>query len=70
MLDVLIGVLLGYFIGRFVSILVKPEHDLLLVWTPEVFAWRPCSQAKIDKNKKYLAATRVYPQQQTEELRR
>ncbi len=69
MLEVLIGILFGYFIGRFVSILVKPEHDLLLVWTPEVFAWRPCSRAKIDKNKKYLAATRVYPQQ-TEERRR
>jgi len=62
LLELIAGIGFGYFLGRFASIAAEPKLDRLLVWDPDVFAWRPCSQAiQMKKDKKYLAATRVYP---------
>ena len=64
MVEFFLGIGFGYFLGRIASDLAKPKLDMLLSWDPDVFAWRACSQsARMDTNKKYVAATRVYPQE-------
>ena len=70
MIELIVGIGLGYFLGRFTSMFAQPKLDMLLAWDPDVFAWRPCSQpVKMDKNKKYLAAIRVYPlEEETKEV--
>ena len=62
MFEFILGTGFGYFLGRIASTLAKPGLDMLLAWDPEIFAWRVCSQsATLDRSKKYVAATRVYP---------
>ena len=62
MLEFILGTGFGYFLGRIASDLAKPKLDMLLSWDPDVFAWRACSRsARMDRSKKYVAATRVYP---------
>jgi hypothetical protein len=60
MIEAIIGLGLGYFLGRFTSLLSRPRLDRLLVWDTDVFAWRGVPfGARLDKDKKYLAATEV-----------
>lgn len=60
MIEAIIGFGLGYFLGRFATMLSRPQLDRLLVWDTDVFAWRGVPfGARLDKNKKYLAATEV-----------
>ena len=60
MIEVIIGFGLGYFLGRFATMLSRPQLDRLLVWDTDIFAWRGVPfGARLDKNKKYLAATEV-----------
>ena len=60
MIEVIIGFGLGYFLGRFITMLSRPQLDRLLVWDTDIFAWRGVPfGARLDKSKKYLAATEV-----------
>lgn len=61
MFELIIGVGLGYFLGRFASALAAPKLDRLLVWDNSIFAWRIVPEgSRLDVTRKYLAATEVY----------
>jgi len=60
MVESIIGFVVGYFLGRFISMLGRPQLDRILVWDRDVFAWRGVPfGARLDTNKKYLAATEI-----------
>ena len=60
MIDLIVGVSIGYFVGRFASIFAQPRLDRLLVWDSSIFAWRIVPHgSRLDCTQKYLAATDV-----------
>ena len=62
MIELVLGFSLGYFSGRFITMLGKPRLDRLLVWDESIFAWRGVPfGSRFDTSKKYLAATEVLP---------
>jgi len=62
MFEIIFGFCTGYFAGRAVTVLGQPKLDRLLVWDQDIFAWRGVPfGAKLHKQKKYLAATEVLP---------
>jgi hypothetical protein len=60
MIESIIGLVVGYFLGHFISMLGRPQLDRLLVWDRDVFAWRVVPfGSRLDISKKYLVATEL-----------
>ena len=60
MIELIIGIGVGYFLGRFAGFASQPHLDRLLIWDPAIFAWRVVPQgSRLDVTRKYLAATDV-----------
>ena len=60
MLELIFGIGIGYFAGRIASMLGQPQLDRLLVWDPNIFAWRRVPVgSRLDVTRKYLAATDI-----------
>ena len=60
MIEVIIGVSIGYVAGRIVSAFSLPRFDRLLVWDKHVFAWRVVPHgSRLDVTQRYIAATDI-----------
>ena len=60
MIEIIIGLGMGYFAGRIASAFAQPRFDRLLVWDKQVFAWRVVPHgSRLDVTQRYIAATDI-----------